>query len=418
MKTERQGHEIIRAIWSLFAAITLAGAVAQAQTYQVLYSFTGGSDGETPVAALVRDSAGDLYGTSFYGGTSDMGTVFKVDASGKESVLYSFAGVKDGANPFAGLVRDDTGNLYGTTEYGGTFNNGTVFVLSTSGTETVLYSFTGGADGSQPLAGLVRDSAGNLYGTTVQGGNMAGSCAANAGCGTVFRVNPTGKETVLHSFTYAPDGAAPYAGSLIRDASGNLYGTTYDGGAARSRSGTVFKVGRSGAEKVLYCFVGGAEGYYPTAGLVRDSAGNLYGSTSGGGDLGCNNGSGCGTVFKLDTTGTETVLYSFIGGTQGYNVSLAFGLVRDRAGNLYGTTEEGGNLSCNGGYGCGTVFKLDPAGNETILHSFSGGTDGAAPQAGLIMDSSGTLYGTTAQGGSIGCGADGLGCGTVFKLKP
>jgi uncharacterized repeat protein (TIGR03803 family) len=212
------------------------------------------------------------------------------------TVLHSFTGGNDGAYPFAGLIADKTGDLYGTASAGG-FNHapygyGTVFKLDTTGEVTVLHSFTFRPDGAFPVAGLIRDKEGNLYGTTESGGAP--------GCfGTVFKVDATGKETVLHSFPGTPDGLLPLAG-LIMDKEGNLYGTTYDGGD--SGVGTVFKLGVTGKETVLYSFTGGADGGFPLASLVRDKEGNLYATTFLGGDY------GFGTVFKLDTTGKETVL--------------------------------------------------------------------------------------------------------------
>jgi uncharacterized repeat protein (TIGR03803 family) len=306
----------------------------------VLYSFTGGKDGAYPKLAG-RDPAGNLYGATPFGGASDYGVVFKLDTTGTETVLYSFTGGKDGASPYAGVIRDSTGDLYGTTAFGGSSGAGVVFELDTTGTETVLYSFTGLGDGGTPIGGLDRDSAGNLYSTTVSGGA--------SGDGVVFKLDTTGAETVLHSFTGA-DGANPDAG-VIRDAAGNLYGTTVSGGA--SGYGTVFKLDTGGTETVLYSFKGGADGSGPEAGLIRDPAGNLYGTTYGGGTC-------CGVIFKVDTAGTETVLYSFSGGADG--AYPAAGLIKDAAGNLYGTTYSGGitqgNCALSGG--CGVVFMLEP----------------------------------------------------------
>jgi uncharacterized repeat protein (TIGR03803 family) len=332
----------------------------------VLYNFTGGADGSQPDAGLVQDAAGNLYGTTSQGGTSGAGVVFKVTPTGTAMVLYSFTGPPDGSAPGAGLVRDLAGNLYGTTQIGGSSTActqdgcGTVFELSSTGTETVLHSFVGDpTDGWQPLAGLVRDVAGNLYGTASLGGT--GSCQGGA-CsfpGVVFKLSPSGTETVLYNFKGGADGGFPAAG-LIQDSAGNLYGTTYAGGGA-SNAGVVFELIRcdsqpSGYEfKVLYSFTGGADGSQPQAGLVRDGAGNLYGTTVSGG------ASGVGVVFKLTPTGTYTVLHSFTGGADG-GYPLA-GLIRDGAGNLYGTTNLGGLGVCkvNGeSKGCGVVFRLAP----------------------------------------------------------
>jgi uncharacterized repeat protein (TIGR03803 family) len=277
-----------------------------------------------------------------------------------------------------------------------------VFKVDATGKETVLYSFTGsGGDGAIPNGGLVLDAQGNLYGTTYQGGDLA--CAGGGGCGTVFKVDKTGKETVLHTFT-GGDGSSPYAG-LAWDAHGNLYSTTWGGGAYSA--GTVFKLDTTDTETVLYSFTGGGDGGWPTAGLVLDAQGNLYGTALGGGDPAC--AYGCGTVFKLDTTGKETVLYSFTG-TGGDGEGPSTGLVRDAKGNLYGTTQSGGDLACSAPHGCGTVFKVDTTGKETTLHTFTGtGGDGLDSQGDLMRDAQGNLYGTTWVGGAYNGG-------TVFKV--
>src|SRR6202795_255396 len=311
-----------------------------------------------------------------------------------ETVLHSFAGPPDGALPNAAFVGDGLGNLYGTTVEGGTFNYGAVFELDANGNETVLYSSPGPAG---PKAGLIRDSQGNLYGTTGGGGSF--------NSGTVFKVDANGNETVLYSFTgTGADGATPYAG-LVRDAQGNLYGTTSNGGAYNH--GTVFKLDVNRNETVLHSFTGtGGDGAYVYAGLVRDAQGNLYGTTYFGGDLSQCSGSGCGTVFKLDATGNETVLFSFTGTNGAYSQA---GLVRDTQGNLYGATLEGGVSNH------GTVFKLDRSGKESVLYSFTEtGQDGAGPGATLMRDAQGNLYGTTNGGGLGGV----YGYGTAFKLTP
>jgi len=386
---------------------------AHGQTFTVLHSFKGGTDGAGPNGGVVRDTAGNLYGTTVYGGGgtcftgNGCGTVFKVDTTGKETVLYSFTGGADGAFPLAGLIRDAAGNLYGTTEYGGdlTCNSGvgcgTVFKVDTTGKETVLHSFTG-KDGTSPIAGMIRDAAGNLYGTTPQGGAFAS--------GTAFKLDATGKETVLYTFTGGRGGTDGFYpdGALMKDAAGNLYGTTAYGG--NYSFGTVFKVDSTGKETVLYRFRGGWNGLNPVGGLIMDKAGNLYGATQGGGNF------FDGTVFKLNTTGYKTVLHSFAGGADG--VYPVAGVIADTAGNLYGTTQYGGGVACFGG-GCGTVFKLDKTGKETVLHSFTGGADGAAPVAGLVRDAAGNLYGTTYFAGDSGslCSVVG-GCGVVFKVAP
>jgi uncharacterized repeat protein (TIGR03803 family) len=239
----------------------------------------------------VRDTLGNFYGTTVNGGVYDRGTVFKLDTTGMETVLYSFSGT-DGAIPDTSLVRDTQGNLYGTTGNGGAYNLGTVFKVDATGNETVLHSFTGtGGDGANTFAGLVRDAPGNLYGTTAFGGDL--SHCNGRGCGIVFKVDKTGKETVLYSFT-GPDGALPTAG-LVRDAQGSLYGATGEGGA--SNQGVVFRLDLTGKVTVLYSFTEmGGDGSLPAATLLQDAHGNLYGTTTWGGLGGI---SGHGTVFKL-----------------------------------------------------------------------------------------------------------------------
>lgn len=308
----------------------------------VLHSFTGGADGGTPYASLVRDAAGNLYGTTYVGGSANLGTVFKLDTTGNETVLHSFVGGTDGSLPAGGLFLDPKGALYGTTQTGGAHDAGTVFKVNTDGTETVLYVFIGG-DGAYPSVAPLLDKKGNLFGTTSQGG------AWNVG--TVFKLTKKGKETVLHSFSgTGGDGQFPGGGALLQDSAGSLYGTTYEGGneTCSPGCGMVFKVTETGVEKVLYRFTGtGGDGAYPSAGLIRDAAGNFYSTTQGGGT------SNLGTVFRLTKSGKETVLYSFTGGADG--ATPLFGdLLRDAAGNLYGMTWQGGTSDL------GTVFKLAP----------------------------------------------------------
>jgi uncharacterized repeat protein (TIGR03803 family) len=393
---------------------------AAARKFTTLYRFTGGTDGGGPLARVIGDGTGNLYGT-----TTLPSTVFKLDTHGKETVLHGFHGSSDGFEPIAGLLRDGQGNLYGTTFDGGIGNCdfgsgcGTVFRVSPTGKETVLYEFTGGADGGNPAGGLVSDEAGNLYGTTTIGGPVR-TCNDSAGCGVVFKLSKKGKETVLHKFaSYPTDGAYPW-GDLIRDAAGNLYGTANSGGTFGP--GMVFKIDKQGNETMLHAFYGSGDGGFPYGGLVRDAKGNLYGATFSGGILkgNCSNtGAGCGTVFKIDANGQETVLHEFTGGADGANPYYV-DLVLDAAGNLYGTTYYGGDLSCMNDLqpGCGVVFKLDQKGKETVLHRFATGEDGGNPRAGLLRDAKGNLYGTTFLGGlTSGC-FNSKGCGTVFKVTP
>jgi uncharacterized repeat protein (TIGR03803 family) len=358
----------------------------------VLYSFPAGTDGTWPKTGVALDSSGNLYGTTAAGGTYDSGTVYKLDTSGHEKVLYSFMNGADGGYPTSGVIVDPAGNLYGTAD-GGNAGAGVVFKVDPSGNETVLYTFTGGADGEEPWGGLIRDEAGNLYGTTILGGT--------SDVGVVFKLDPAGQETVLHTFTGAPDGFEPQSG-VIRDSDGNLYGTTSYGGS--SNSGTVFRIDSAGQETILYNFTGGADGGAALQGVVRDRAGNLYGSTYGGGinPYQGNGYQGCGVVYKLDTSGNETVLHTFTCGPGGGNPLSS--VILDPAGNLYGTTIAGGDRL--GADGKGVVYKVDPSANETVLYTFAGGTDGAYPWGGLVGDSAGNIYGAAAldgekQGGVI-----------------
>ncbi len=370
------------------AVLGMLVTLAEAQTLTVLHSFTGGADSVGTNSDLVRDPKGNLYGGSVYGGAAGGGIIFEVTPTGTETVLYTFTGGDDGANPSADLLRDPKGNLYGTTYSGGSNGCGTVFELTPTGTKKILYNFACGVDGANPYTGLVRDPQGNLYGAMGSGGD--------SGYGTVYKVIPTGTKTVLYNFTGGADPAPGSQDALVRDPQGNLYGTTQSGGAYGG--GTVFKVTPTGTNTVLYSFTGGADGGYPIAGLIRDPKGSLYGTTLVGG------ASGYGTVFEVSSTGTETVLYSFTGdGADGIYPNA--GLIRDPQGNLYGTTVYGGT------YGHGTVFKVTRTGTETVLHSFTGGTDGSDPIAGLVRDPQGNLYGVTSSGGDYGYG-------TVYKLIP
>jgi uncharacterized repeat protein (TIGR03803 family) len=355
MRQDRWWFHIFLVILVMVAVMPRTWARSKCKVLHKFGSKVG--DGSSPTARVIFDSAGHLYGTTYEGGGSNAGTVFKLMPTSKggwtETVLYSFTGGADGLYPRAGLTFDSTGDLYGTTERGGTSDRGTVFELTLtadgSWTESVLYTFSGGADGAQLVADLIFDAAGNLYGTAQAGGNMDPACGV--GCGVVF--------------------------ALTRGSGGGW------------------------TQSVLYTF-SGADGNGPAADLTFDSAGNLYGTTVAGGS------SGNGTVFKLtkgDGTWTETVLYSFAGGSDG---RIPFGdVIFDSAGNLYGTTFQGGT------YDQGTVFLLSPGvggkWNEKVLISFKG-KNMAAPMAGLTLSGSGTLYGTACCGGPRSGGG-------VFKLS-
>ncbi len=346
------------------------GVTAQAQE-TVLYSFAG-SDGADPEASLT-DVNGILYGTTVHGGANGAGTVFEITTSGTESVLYSFAGGSDGANPYAGLT-DVNGVLYGTTSSGGANGVGTVFEITPSGAESVLYSFLGQGHGANPRVGLT-DLNGVLYGTTSSNNN-------NKGDSTVFKITTSGAESVLYHFTDPGDGLAPMGG--LTAVNGVLYGTTSGGGS--HGNGTVFKITTSGRESVLYSFAGGDDGASPYAGLTNVN-GVLYGTTFYGAPK------SNGTVFKITTSGTEKVLHRFGGGSDGQNPLT---VLTNLNGVLYGTTLNGG-----GGvdFNAGTVFKITTSGVKSAVYSFVGGSDGSGPCAGLT-NVNGMLYGTTYRGGS------------------
>jgi uncharacterized repeat protein (TIGR03803 family) len=378
---------------TILAMLTVVAAPsAQAHNFKSLYSFANSPDGATPYGAVIKDKLGNLYGTTIAGGSSGAGTVYKLSKSGKETVLYSFTGGTDGSEPLAGLVIDKSDNLYGTTRAGGSSGDGTVFEVNPkTKQETVLYSFTGQPDGATPFSGLIMDKSGNLYGTTVAGGSFND--------GVVYKVNvKTQQETMLYSFAGDPDGGEPVYGNLLMDKSGNLYGTTQGGGS--SNRGSVWELSARGTETVLYNFTGGKDGGGSDIGgadqsLAMDAKSNLYGTTERG-------GSGSGVVFRVNIKAkTETVLYTFTGSTDGGIPSA--GLVRDRKGNLYGTTVSSAN-------GDGTVFKVTGT-KETVLHRFHG-KDGQNPfRSPLLLDDDGTLYGVAYLGGAGGHG-------TVFSIRP
>jgi uncharacterized repeat protein (TIGR03803 family) len=304
-----------------------------------------------------------------------------------------------------------------------------VFKLDRDGGESVLYSFKGGSDGFGVASGLIRDLAGNFYGTTV-GGGISNAACTGAGpvgsCGVVYKLDPRGNETVLHTFTGGSDGYAPY-GTLISDWQGNLFGVASNGGDISSSfcnetvstlagalgCGTVFKIDRTSNFSVIHTFEGKDGGPFPDGWLARDYWGNLYGITGNGGSAVSSTNLGGGTIFKIGRSGEESVLYNFAGGKDGFtsNGSVIF----DSLGNLYGATYFGGDTTdpaCSAVGGCGVIFRFDPRGHYTVLHTFKG-TDGANPQANLYMDQQGNIYGTTTAGGDPTCD-----CGVVFKITP
>jgi uncharacterized repeat protein (TIGR03803 family) len=372
---------------TLMLAVTLR---ASAQTETVLYSFANnGTDGYQPYPSLTLGKNGILYGTADLGGLHGYGTVFQLTKKNVESSLFDFNTGGSGEYPyFAGLVTDKAGNLYGTTSYGGSHNLGTVFVLTPSGVETVLYNFGDHLDdGYYPYGGVILDKSGNLYGTTTVGGTH--------NKGTVFEVTSSGGESVLYNFAGGADGCNPQAGVVLGKKS-VLYGATPACGT--SNNGTVFKLTQAGVLTTLHTFnLDGTDGILPYSGLVLDKAGNLYGTTYEGG------ASGAGTVYKLTPAGVETILHSFsFTGSEGYYPQST--VVFDKLGNLYGTTTYGnGNL--------GTVYEISSTGTESVLHRFNkDGTDGYHPYGGVILVKN-TLYGTTLYGGANDSG-------TVFKVVP
>jgi uncharacterized repeat protein (TIGR03803 family) len=331
-----------------------------------------------------------------------------------ESVLYSFCSLPncaDGSFPAANLILDEQGNLYGATQEGGitcAVCFGVIFEVTPSGAENVIWNLP--VTVAEPNGGLVRDASGNFYGTTVEGGYELPPCKQVAGCGVIFETSPSGMARLLYAFSDG-DGRGPN-GSLIFDTQSNLFGTTNKGG--QYKTGTLFKLESNGTFSDLHIF--GAykgDGKLPTAGVVMDTQGNLYGTTSAGGhsgDSGPGVGKkaiacfrGCGTVFEFTTAGVETVLYTFEGWKKHDGAEPFAGLIRDTSGNLYGTTNMGG------AYGYGTIFRVTPAGKETVLYSFAGMPDGANPTGSLVMDAQGNLYGTTFVGGTYGDG-------TVFQV--
>ena len=424
----------LRAALSLCVfALSISGS--SMATEKKLHNLGGGTDGSGPLGTLVSDAAGNLYGTTNFGGnytaypcTLGCGTVFELSPDGNGGYttkkLHNFGSGTDGGHPQAGLIFDASGNLYGTTLIGGDHSFGTVFEMTPNGdgtwTEKKLHNFgSDSTDGHSPGSRLVFDTAGNLYGTTLGGGSYGG--------GTVFEMSPNGSggwtEKKLHNFgSTIAGGNTPTAG-VVFDNNGNLYGTTYWGGNSSCASGlgcgTVFELSPNGSGgwttfKLHNFGIAQTDGVAPSASLLLDAAGNLYGTTSGGGSY------GAGTVFEMSPNGsggwTEKKLHNF-GSSYTDGIIPESELIFDTAGNLYGVTNQGGSYNqCDGGLGCGTAFRLTPNANggwtETKLHNFGiSDTDGVEPQSGLLMDSAGNLYGTTYTGGDY----DG---GTVFVITP
>lgn len=402
----------------LLGIVLTVAPMAPAQTFSTLHKFTGTPDGAFPFQSNLIDIGGTLYGTTGGGGAFGFGTIFKISSTGKETVLYSFTGGADGGQPSSGLVRDKSGNVYGTTFNGGDLSCvllnlagcGVVYEFNGSGL-TVLYTFTGGADGAWPQ-GVILDAAGNVYGPTFFGGTSPTCPLGSNQCGVIFELTLQGgtwNESVLYNFQGGTDGGEPN-GFISMDRLGNIYGATIIGGnnadCAGPGCGVIFKLAKGGKETALYTFTGGVDGAGPNGALLMGAKG-LYGTTYAGGDLSCSNGSsvGCGVVFKITPTGKETVIYTFKGTPDAANPS--YGFVADSMGNGYNTTIFGGTDNL------GTVFEVTSKGHEKVLYSFTGGSDGANPQSGLIFDSKGNLYSNAVLGGDASCN-----CGTVFKIAP
>ncbi len=415
----------VAALLTVFLGATFSAFPALGQTFTVLHAFTAGSDGAVP-SPLIRDAHGNLYGTTRFGGLESCGedtcgTVFKVDRAGKETVLYRFTGGDNGSNPVAGLARDASGNLYGTTQGNGYIDGASViFKVDPKGKQTVLF-VANGPDASSLDSPLTLDAAGNIYGMSPYGGNL--SCGGGGGCGTLFKLTPDGKFSVLHAFAQE-EGRQP-EGGLVLDAEGNLYGAANFGGDLKCESlgygyavpgcGTIYKLDRNGNFSILHTFLGPVDGSLPL-GLIIDSAGNLYGIAQNGGyETPGQYRYGVGTVFKVDTSGKFSVLFTFTPALS-RNPVYASHLARDTKGNLYGLEQSN---DCAHGGGC--LFRIDTKGNYTDLYDFQGegeGDDGFTPM-GLVFGSAGDVYGSMfVGGGTNGGGVCGNGCGTVFHLAP
>ena len=417
---------------ALVAVLFMVAVIgAQGQTYQVIHNFAGGLDGSEPTSGLTADAAGNFYGTTFLGDALT-GTVYKLTHKSSSWVLtplylFPYQG-SGGSIPYARVILGKDGSLYGTLGFGGNLQGcsggcGAVFNMKPQPTppttpltpwiETPIHLFAGGSDGANPFgADIVFDQAGNIYGTTYNGGS--GACSL--GCGTVYKLTPSNgswTESILYSFLASGgDGQHPWGGVTF-DASGNLYGTTVYGGG--SGNGAIYKLTPSGSgwtETVIYSFTGGTDGANPYAGLIFDKPGNLYGATTtGGSNIG-------GTAFELSPSGGGwgfNLLYSFTGAGGQFAAGPVANLAFDNTGNLYGTTHG------DGPYNYGSVFKLTPGSGSwtyTSLHDFTGGTDGGYPRSSILFDKNGNLYGTAAEGGT-GNPTNCVGpCGVIFEITP
>jgi uncharacterized repeat protein (TIGR03803 family) len=396
---------ILLLIATLFFAVS-----AFASTFKVIYSFSF-TDGSFPNGDLISDAAGNFYGTTQFGGKANRGLVFKLDGKGQQTILYTFTGVSDGGIPIGRLLRDSAGNLYGITSLGGdpTCSCGTVFKLTKSGTLKVLHAFKGGKDGSQnqgqPELGLVMVN-GDLYGSASFGG--VSGCDGNLGCGIVFKVTQTGKETILHRFTGQADGAFPQ--DLTTDSAGNIYGAT--GGSYKAgNAGTLFMIDATGKLTTIYTLPGGTAGVSPRWRLTRNSKGLIHGVTQfGGNTTSCGLGSsGCGVVFTVNAADKEHVVHTF-GQVRG-GEEPSSGVFDDGKGNFFGATFYGGTTNSTCTVGCGVIYKIAAGGKYSVLYRFAGANDGYLPTGGLTEDASGNIYGATVLGGSSNNGV-------IFKITP
>lgn len=390
-------------------ALALLVTAASAQTFSVLFTFNF-KDGSAPNGGLILDSAGNSYGTTQFGGSSNRGVIFELSPTGQETILYSFTGSTDGGIPIGRLIRDTKGNLYGITSSGGdaTCSCGTVFELTKSGSLQTLHAFLGGTDGSQNQGqaelGLVMVN-GDLYGSASFGG--VSGCDGSLGCGVLFKVTLAGVETVLYRFTGQADGAFPQ--DLINDEAGNIYGAS-GGSYMRGNGGTLFKLDTAGNLTTLYTFPEGAEGTSPRWRLLRTGNGVFYGATQfGGNTTSCAIGTvGCGVAFSVNAQGKEQVLHTF-GEQAGDGAEPSAGLFDD-AGNGYATTFYGGTVNSTCTFGCGVVAREDAHGKYSVVYSFTGAADGFNPSGALAKDSAGNIYGATQNGGS--------GNGVIYKITP
>lgn len=409
---------------ALAILFVLSSAAQAKHPLSIISAFDDEAEGIYPSVGAI-DGDGNLYGTTFQGGglgtcsNGGCGTLFKLSPDGTRTLLHTFSG-PDGYEP-TGTVRDAAGNIYGATVGGGRHGYGAVFKYTPGGRFSLIYSFPApdnhndAPKGIWPTSGLTLGMDGNLYGTASHGGinNQCGT----GGCGTVFRITPHGKFTRLYAFRGAGDGCSSEGGVAV-DAAGNVYGTTQ--GCGYGNYGTVYRIDPSGTETVLHVFQEGLDGNNPTATPVLDEAGNVYGGTISGGGDGCGGvgviGPGCGILYKIAPDGTETILHAFKGALEGGDGAIVEGVYLDAKGNLYGTTGAGGTpLACGFPFGCGTIFKFAPDGTETVLHRFLGPQygDGVGPSATMIpaKDKDGTtvFYGAAARGPQC--------CGMLFKIQ-